>query len=1352
MNLDNLLLDLSERGVTMWVEEGQLRMRAPKGVLNKELQDLVSKHKSDIVRLLNGDHSEVRVEPVPRDQPLKLSFMQERLWFLAQMYPSGVAYNLPNAYRLRGVLDINAFTAALQDIVARHEALRTTFSNVDGEAIQCVAPEHKLEPNVVDLCDDPAAQRKADQIALEDANHAFDLENGPLFLCRVLRLEAEHHLLLWTIHHIVADGWSSMIFLRELKTFYEARIQGERVELPPTLIQYADFAAWERGTQQGDRLEQQLDYWREKLTTPHPILELPTDHPRPSVLQYCGSYHSFAIPAELSVELKKLSAANRSTLFTTLLTAYKLLLQRYSQQDDICVGSPIARRNMPEIENVFGCFINSLPLRTDLSGDPTFGELLTRVTETCSGAFRYQDVPFEQVLEVTGVPSDTSRTPLFQVMFILHVQDTRKVTTIGEAELTPLEYHTAGSKFDLTLELKETADGLEGFFEYSTDLFDAVTIERLAEHYQVLLAGIVSSPQSRLSQLPLLTEEERRQQLEEWNATQVDYPVDKGVHQLFSAQALRTPSRVAVSWGKIELSYEELDRRSNQLARYLLAQGVSAGAMVGLCLERSSDMVVALLGVLKTGAVYVPLDPAFPADRLQYMLEDAAIGLLLTQESLCEVLPAYAGVTCLLDTQREAIEKEDTSALEARVDPQQLAYVIYTSGSTGKPKGVQIPHRALTNFLCTMAETPGITDTDTLLAVTTLSFDIAGLELFLPLLEGARVVVASKEEAADGTRLAHLLEDCKATVMQATPSTWRLLLESGWVGVPGLKILCGGEALPRDLAEQILGAGMELWNMYGPTETTIWSAVERVESGRGVVSIGRPIANTGLYVLGEGLELLPAGAVGELYIGGDGLAQGYLNRPELTAERFVDSPFEMGAKIYRTGDLARYLLDGRLEVLGRTDQQVKVRGYRIELGEIESVLLQHAAVQDAVVIVREDVPGDKRIVAYLILAGDEPMPAAELRGSLQQSLPEYMLPSAYVPMESFPQTPNRKVDRKALPAPDGSAATLSEVFEAPRDELDQKLAAVWSNILGVDKIGITDDFFDLGGHSLLAMRLVSDMERVMHVDVPLVTVFQGRNIKAIRELLSGGAGQDNDGVCIALNAVGRLPPFFAGGSHPGYNALVEKLNSEQPFYRMDVYALQSRRIEQGLKPLKTIEEIAREFVKDILRIQPEGPYYLGGGCEGGIVAFEVARQLQVLGETICGLMIWVVEAPQLFHRPSRRQALLRLARQIWDQFRKTTGQRNRLQEFKHLFRHERVEYAIFRAAYAYRPETPFQGRILLARHYLPDYPDLEEKSMGWSVLATEGAEVVELPGNHQNWLPKYAEEFAKILSTILPKA
>ncbi|HEX6293433.1 MAG TPA: amino acid adenylation domain-containing protein, partial [Herpetosiphonaceae bacterium] len=917
------------------------------------------------------------------------------------------------------------------------------------------------------------------------------------------------HILVLVVHHIVSDGWSQGIVLRELSALYQGFVQHNPVVLPELPLHYADYAVWQRQWLQGAVLDQQLAYWQAQLADLAP-LDLPTDRPRPPMPSYRGRHYALHIPAALTVEVQQLSQRLGATLYMTLLAAWQTLLARYSGQTDIAVGTPIAGRVRPEFEGLIGFFVNTLVLRTDLAGNPSFAALLERVRSVCLQAYAHQDVPFELLVEAVQPERDLSRTPLFQVMFIL--QNTPR-TTIALPDLTfePLAVESQTAKFDLSLMLHEKPDGLYGSVEYSTDLFDTATIERLAEHFQMLLAGIVADPNQAITALPLLTTSEQALLLQTWNATEAAYPQDQCVHTLIEAQAMRTPDAVALVCGAETLTYAALDQRANQLAHHLRSLGVGGcpqgEVRVGVCLHRSLDLLVALLGILKAGGCYVPLDPSYPAERIQFVLHDAQAAVLVTQQALLPTLPAHDGQTLCLDTAWPQIARQPMTPPATTVTPDHLAYVLYTSGSTGRPKGVQISQRALVNFLCAMQRQPGLGPQDVLLAVTTIAFDIAGLELFLPLLVGARLVLVPRAEAIDGARLVALLDATGATVLQATPATWQLLLAAGWTGTPGLTALCGGEALPWELAEALLGRVARLWNLYGPTETTVWSAAGPVAAGAGRVALGQPIANTQLYVVDGQLRLVGLGTPGELLIGGHGVARGYHGRPALTAERFVPDGFggAAGARVYRTGDRVRYRADGTLEFLGRLDQQVKVRGYRIELGEIEAVLRQHAAIREAVVVVRADTPGDARLVAYVVAhqePGADGSPGVVLGAFLRERLPEYMVPSAFVVVEALPLTPNGKVDRKALPPPEDTAGRARAAYVAPRTPLEEVIAGVWRAVLGVAAVSVEENFFALGGHSLRATQVVTRLRQVLGHEVPLRLLFEAPTVAGLAARLT----------------------------------------------------------------------------------------------------------------------------------------------------------------------------------------------------------------------------------------------------------
>jgi amino acid adenylation domain-containing protein/FkbM family methyltransferase len=1045
-----------------------------------------------------------RIEPRRRSGPTVLSFAQEQIWLLDQLVPDSPAYNIVDVIVIRGGYDAPAMKRALEELLRRHDVLRTAFPHNDGQVNPVVLPRIDVVLPELDLRALPAQQREREwtRLVREEGRKHFDLSRAPLLRAAVVHASAREHKLLLTIHHIVADEWSMELIQQEVSQLYEAFSGARpctRADLP---IQYADYAGWQRDWLQGEVLERQIAYWTNELREPPQLLALPTDKPRPPRATFRGATEYFALPKELLERLEVLGRQEQATLFMTLEAGFAALLHRFTGQDDILIGTPITGRTHAETQQLIGCFLNTVILRAQFTDQQDFRSLLQQVRARTLGAFAHADLPFARLVAELSPERDPSRTPLFQVMFILHdpgaVSQVAKVS--GHREL-----ENGTSKFDLTLYVSETESGLEGLMEYSTELFEAETIRRLCKCYGVLLEALASEPGRSICRAPILDDVDRRQLLMAWNNTGSSRRGrELCLHQMFERQAAQTPDRVALVFEERSLTYGELEHRANQLARHLTAVGVGPDVLVGLYVERSLDMVVGLLGILKAGGAYVPLAPSFPPDRLAYMMADSGMRVLVTHRGLDKTLRGLPATVIHLERVRDALAKHGAEAPAPSLsNPEHLAYVLYTSGSTGMPKGVAIPHSAIVNFLLSVQREPGLTAGDTLLAVTTLSFDIAALEVFLPLVTGAKVVIASDEEALDPTLLMQRLHECACTVMQATPATWRALINAGWSGSAKLKALCGGEALPPELAQALVSRCAELWNMYGPTETTVWSTLHRIRVADGTVPIGHPIANTQVYVLDAHRELVPAGVVGELYIGGDGLARGYLHRPELTRERFVSNPFTPDARLYRTGDLARWLPGGLLECLGRTDHQVKLRGYRIEPGEIEAVIARHPAISEVVVTAREDVPGDKRLVAYVVADSAPANLVHQLRALLRAALPEYMVPVHFVGLGALPLTPNGKIDRKALPAPSREDASAATDFIAPRSETQKSVAAIWSELLKVPAIGIHDNVFHLGAHSLLAMRALLQIRETLGVDLPLRNLFERPTVAGLAEMVDG---------------------------------------------------------------------------------------------------------------------------------------------------------------------------------------------------------------------------------------------------------
>jgi amino acid adenylation domain-containing protein len=1057
------------------------------------------------------------ITPRSDDGPIPLSFPQERLFLLDQLMPGSSAYNVPSLFRIDATLDEDKLRQAFDHVVRRHEIVRTTIKLIDGVPVQEINAPAPFELAVTDLRQDspPDPDGRARELLGELVRRPFDLAHDLLLRAALVHVRDGDDLLLVVLHHMASDHQSGGLLLAEIDGAYAAIEQGREPELPALAVQYSDFARWQRTQLDGEPLRELTDYWTAQLAGAPERLELPTDRPRPGAQSYRGSWYETTITPQDAAPLRELARSQGVSLFMVLLTGFKVLLHRYTGVEDVVVGAPVSGRHHEEIAPLLGFFSNTLALRTDLSGDPSYADLLGRVRETMLGALAYQELPFEKLVEVLNPERARSHSPIFQVLFGYDIVRSRKRSLAGaSAEQVPVPGWES-ARFDLSMIVHDLPDGaLHINVGYATDVLDKSTVERLIGHLQVLLEAGARDPDQQLSRLPILTERERRTMLTDWNATRQPYE-RRCLHELFAEQAARSPEAIAVVSEHERITYGELDRRSNQLARDLAGVGVGEGALVAICLERSVDLLVAMLGVLRTGAAYVPIEPTYPPQRQALLLADARAPALITQERYMGAIDAPGAVVICMDRDRERLDAAPDGPLDLAVDPDALAYVIYTSGSTGQPKGVEIRHRSVANLIAAMRERPGIGEDDVLANLTTPSFDLSVPDWYLPLTTGARLAIVPREATLDGVHLADWLTRIGATMVQATPTTWQMLVDAGWTGSEQLKIVCGGEALPRGLAEDLLERGASLWHMYGPTETTVWSSTIELRPGDGPPPLGGPIANTRFYVLDAHRQPTPVGVAGELHIGGDGVARGYHERPELTAEKFIADPFGFGSaeRLYRTGDLVRWRERGTLEFLGRIDHQVKLRGFRIELQEIEAVLESDAAVSAAVATVREDSPGDRRLVAYVV-AADGPRPAEEqLRRLLKSKLPPFMVPSIFVTIDTLPVTPNGKLDRGALPAPDGARPDLARAYAAPQSPVEEALVSIWRAVLNVERVGIDDDFFDLGGHSLLAVKMLARVQESLGVQLVLRQLFDSSSIRALAreltaELLAGVDGED----------------------------------------------------------------------------------------------------------------------------------------------------------------------------------------------------------------------------------------------------
>jgi amino acid adenylation domain-containing protein len=1402
-------------------------------------------------------HGIVRRDPGER---AVCSFGQRRLWFLEQLEQDLAAHNVAHDCRIRGPLNIECLRRALEAIVHRHEILRTVIRADNGEPEPFVLPPERFDLPTFDLRHLAGASQalESERLGAADRSRPFRLDRDPILRASLQILSDEEFLLTITIHHIASDGWSGAILSRELWSLYEAFLRDELSPLERLALQYSDYAAWQRERLQGERLESLLTFWKEQLKG-LPVLELPTDRPRPSRPTFRGQLVEFDLDPEVVACLRMLSAEADATLHMTLLAAFAALLSRYCGQHDVPIGVPSAGRMRPELETLIGYFANTLVIRADLSSNPTFLELVERVRQTSLETYQYDELPFERLVEELDPQRSLDRNPLVQVLFQF-TDFVRPESRIGDLVCTHSTPRHQASRFDLQLSLRPVDDGLRGNLLYAEDLFDPPTIERLIGHYQTLLKGIADNPNARLGELPILSEAERLQLLVEFNGTALEVPRGPDrqplcVSDLFEQQVARTPNAIAVDDGRTQLSYAELNERADRLARRLRSRGIRPEFRVGVVAERTPEMVAAILAAWKAGAAYVPLDPRLPRERLDFLIEDTGTSLViagrplvLSRSDLEFINPDCAdeneSPSCGGGRAQRAPSLRESGGEPKRFDPShpagnscpaphflrptndrstddatnrensgdRLAYILHTSGSTGTPKGAAVVQGAIVNMLSSVRDITGFGPSDRILGLTTLSFDISVVELFLPLITGGAIRLVSQDEALDGRRLRAIVEGSRVTFLQATPATWRMLVQTGWQGTTGLKAITGGESLSRELAGQLLDRVDTLWNMYGPTETTVYSTAVKIERDT-PITIGRPIRNTRAYVLDASRNLLPVGIPGELYLGGAGLARGYWNRPELTAERFVPSPFadDRSDRLYRTGDIVRYRLNGEIELLGRADHQVKLRGFRIELGEIEAVLGQHPAVSQAAAAICDDGTQDPRLVSYFVRTGnsdggngpcDDP---AALRNYLKSKLPDYMVPALLIELPALPLTASGKLDRKSLPAPEVSPRDSSTESSALEDVVERELAAIWKRLLRVPQVARQDSFFDLGGHSLLAVQMLAQAERLFQSAPPLRTIFERPTLAevaaAIRENRTRAAVATTH---LRYESAGRevgvpKPPLIIAPSLFGHSNEWDSILTAKPGDR-SVYGLEVDGDEPYWSDAPSLEEMAARFCDSVCLSVPQGPFHLAGYSFGAWLAYAMACRFAELGRTPLSVILvdsqfrddrrsWrdrilqdlpsmVRNAPRWlvnqFDENSPREASARIGRRLnavqngratrRRAKAETNGHKNGdldaatarasgvfdLDQFPELYRRRMI--LSFRAQAAFQPRA-FHGRLAYLECAIRPLVHRNLEAGGWGSLVTGTVETHDIPGSHGSAMTgRFAGELASVLYRVMDRA
>lgn len=1335
----------------------------------------------------------VGIVPVPKAAKIPLSFSQSRLWFLyQQMDEKNAAYNVPLFWQLKGNLDQVALEQSLSALMQRHEILRTCFRVVDDEAVQVIRPVSAWVLPVRDLRHLPASERlgETQRLANADMETHFDLETAPLMRAQLLRLDEDWHVLLLVMHHIIVDGWSMGIFTDELAMCYQAFRQQQSPVLPPLKLQYADYAHWQRQWLGGEHLDKQLAYWKRQLENVPDLLQLPTDRPRPAVMTYVGSSEFLTLDAATTAGLQQLSREAGCTLFMTLLAAFNVLLARYSRQDDICIGSPIANRHRREIEPLIGFFANTLVFRSRLDMQASFRNLLQQVKQMTLDAYAHQDMPFEKLVEELKPKRSLSYNPLFQVMFIMQNMPGMNAS-LPDLQVEALDFDNQTTQFDLSLTAKESGRQLEMEWEFNTDLFGSPTIRYMKQHFQGLLHAVVHNPEQTLQALPMQVGSEVGQLLA-WNQTAKAYPQDATLASLFQQQVMRTPEHIAVSFAGQQLTYQQLNTQANQLAYHLLhytACRDDRNPLVAICLNRSLDMAVALLGILKAGAAYVPIDPAYPEERIRYMLENSQAKVVLTHSTVQNALSLPMQKYEVLFLDEADFTAYPTEDVEAQSGAGDLGYVIYTSGSTGKPKGVALPQRALVNLMCWQRTVPGLDTAAITLQFTTLSFDVSFQEFFSTWFAGGQLVLVDEDTRRDAHALLAYLTQHRVERLFVPFVMLQHLAEqfdpAEHQGLVLQDIITAGEQLRITPAIRQLFMALpdcRLHNHYGPSESHVVTALTlpaKRDEWADLPSIGRPIDNNRIYILDSLGQPAPIGIPGELCIAGDNLAQGYFNNPELTAEKFIVADmFAQQERIYKTGDLARWLPDGNLVCMGRIDHQVKLRGFRIEPGEIEVVLAQHFAVRENVVVIHE-AEGSKRLVAYvsldpgLDLKADMPK---ELRHFLQARLPDYMVPAHIQVLDALPLTPNGKVDRRSLPEPDRDFSRASREMIEPRTALELQLLQIWEEVLQVRNISVYDNFFELGGNSLLAASLVSRIERKLGKRIPLTLLFQGGTIVHQAEFWQQSHAPDEWSTLVPLKATGSNTPLFF--VHPGagtviwYRYLARHLSPEQP-----LYGIESQGLEEGQEPFDRVDAMAAYYIATLKTLQPQGPYLIAGWCFGGVVAFEMAQQLMRQGEQVA--FLGMLDTPVSFELTDEcvNEVLLfvRLLRRDVPHLSEfhagiahldeDTQLQQLLEQVKQVgqlpadfeLEQTRRMLAVFRghliAASVYKPQ-PYAGKVHFFQAGDGEARQWDDPTMGWSAFAAD-RQVEWIPGDHMTMVTDpnvqfLAEKLEQYFARIMP--